>query len=98
MTRRRILLPLRLALREMRGGARGFAVFIACIAIGVTAIAGVGSVAASLADGLARQGSVILGGDMSFALVQREANAAERQFLDANGTVSTAATMRAMVQ
>ena len=45
-------LPLRLALRELRAGARGFYVFIACIALGVMAIAGVGSVAASLADGI----------------------------------------------
>jgi putative ABC transport system permease protein len=35
-------LPLRLALRELRAGARGFYVFIACIALGVMAIAGVG--------------------------------------------------------
>ena len=46
-------LALRFALREMRGGLRGFYVFIACIALGVMAIAGVGSVAGSLADGLA---------------------------------------------
>ena len=38
---------LRYALRELRGGLRGFYVFIACIALGVMAIAGVGSVAAS---------------------------------------------------
>ncbi len=55
-------LPLRFALRELRAGARGFYVFIACIALGVMAIAGVGSVAASLADGIAREGRVILGG------------------------------------
>src|SRR2546421_458213 len=47
-------LPLRLALRELRAGVRGFYVFIACIALGVMAIAGVGAVAASLSDGLAR--------------------------------------------
>ena len=41
----------RLAFRELRGGLRGFGIFIACIALGVFAIAGVGSVAASLADG-----------------------------------------------
>ena len=93
-----LALPLRFALREMRSGLRGFAVFIGCIALGVTAIAGVGSVAGSLAEGLAREGSVILGGDVAFSLIQREANAAERQFLDRQGTVSVAATMRAMAQ
>ena len=35
-------LALRYALRELRGGLRGFYVFIACIALGVMAIAGVG--------------------------------------------------------
>ena len=39
------------------------------------AIAGVGSFARSLADGLAREGRVILGGDLSFTLIQREASA-----------------------
>src|SRR5438552_16912146 len=88
-------LPLRLALRELRAGVRGFYVFIACIALGVMAIAGVGSVAASLSDGLARAGRVILGGDLSFNLAQRELSGTERAFLDANGRVSAAATMRA---
>jgi putative ABC transport system permease protein len=88
----------RFALREMRGGLRGFAVFIACIALGVAAIAGVGSFARSLGDGLAREGRVILGGDVSFSLMAREASAAERAFLIDNGRVSVAATLRAMAR
>jgi putative ABC transport system permease protein len=91
-------LPLRFALREMRGGLRGFYVFIACIALGCMAIAGVGSLAASLTDGLARQGQVILGGDLSFTLIQREAAPDERAFLDNHGKVSSAATLRAMAR
>jgi len=86
------------AWRELRGGLRGFGVFIACIALGVLAIAGVGSVAASLADGIANAGQVILGGDLAFALIQRQASDSERAFLDAHGTVSVAATLRAMVR
>ena len=69
---------LRLALRELRGGLRGFSIFIACIALGVMAIAGVGSFARSLTDGLAREGRVILGGDLAFSLIHREATPAER--------------------
>src|SRR3954463_16190610 len=88
----------RFALREMRGGLRGFAVFISCIALGVAAIAGVGSFARSLGDGLAREGRVILGGDVAFSLSQREASAAERSFLDAQGKTSVAATLRAMAR
>jgi len=91
-------LPLRYALRELRGGLRGFYVFIACIALGVMAIAGVGSVAASLNDGLMREGRTLLGGDASFSLFQREAKPEEVAFLRARGQVSVAATSRAMVR
>jgi putative ABC transport system permease protein len=91
-------LALRFAWREIRGGLRGFYVFVACIALGVMAIAGVGSVASGLADGLAREGRVILGGDAAFSLSLREASAAERSFIDARGRSSVAATMRAMAR
>src|SRR4051794_15814573 len=91
-------LPLRFAWRELRGGLRGFYVFITCIALGSMAIAGVGSVAASLGSGLARQGQVILGGDLAFDLVQREASPQELDFLQSRGAVSSVATMRAMAR
>jgi putative ABC transport system permease protein len=91
-------IALRFAWRELRGGVRGFGVFIACIALGVMAISGVGSVAASLNDGLASAGRTILGGDLDFSLIQREAGPAERDFLNAHGTVSIVATLRAMAR
>jgi putative ABC transport system permease protein len=96
--RRGQFIELRLALRELRGGLRGFYVFIACIAIGVLAIAGVGSFAGSLADALAGQGRTLLGGDVEFSLIQREATAAEQRFLSAQGTLSASATLRAMAR
>jgi putative ABC transport system permease protein len=91
-------LTFRLALRELRGGLRGFYIFIACIALGVAAIAAVGSLAHGLADGLAREGRVIIGGDVAFSLIQRETSTAERAFLTSRGELSTAATMRAMAR
>jgi putative ABC transport system permease protein len=91
-------LALRFAWRELRGGLRGFGVFVACIALGVLAIAGVGSVAESLADGLSRAGSVILGGDLAFSLVQREANDSERAFLNKLGNVAAVATLPTMAR
>ena len=91
-------LPLRYALREMRGGLSGFYVFVACIALGSMAIAGVGSLAASLADGLSREGQVILGGDLSFTLIQREIADNEKTFLQGRGALSSAATLRAMAR
>ncbi|MBF9232957.1 ABC transporter permease [Microvirga alba] len=89
-------LVLRLALRELRGGLKGFAIFLACIALGVAAIAGVSSLSRSLTDGISREGRRILGGDMAFSLLQREANEAERAFLSAKGQVSAIASLRAM--
>ncbi|MFL5197002.1 MAG: ABC transporter permease [Microvirga sp.] len=95
---RRPALPLvlRLALRELRGGLKGFGVFLACIALGVAAIAGVSSISRSLTEGLGREGRKILGGDVTFSLIHREAGDAERAFLAAQGRVSSIATMRAM--
>ena len=83
---------------ELRGGLRGFYVFITCIALGVMAIAGVGSVAASLGEGLAHEGRTLLGGDVAFSLIQREAKPDEVAFLRARGQVSVAATLRAMAR
>jgi len=91
-------LALRYALRELRGGLRGFYVLIACIALGVMAIAGVGSVAAGLSEGLAREGRTLLGGDAAFSLIQREARPEEVAFLRARGAVSVAATLRGMAR
>ncbi len=90
--------PLRFALRELRGGLHGFRILVSCIALGVMAIAGVGSFSKSLTDGLSREGRVILGGDLAFSLIHREATPEERRFLDAHGQVSTAATLRAMAR
>jgi putative ABC transport system permease protein len=91
-------LAFRYALRELRGGLRGFYVFIACIALGVMAIAGVGSVAASLADGISREGRTLLGGDVAFSLVQREAKPEDVAFLRSRGSLSVVASMRAMAR
>ena len=91
-------LALRYALRELRSGLRGFYVFIACIALGVMAIAGVGSVAASLSEGLTREGRTLLGGDVAFSLIQREAKPEEVAFLRSRGQLSVAAALRVMAR
>lgn len=97
-SRRVATLPLRLAWRELRGGLRGFYVFLGCIALGVAAIAAVQSSASSLAEGLAREGQKMLGGDLVFSLIHREADAQELQFFQSRGRVSLAATTRAMAR
>ncbi len=55
----------RLAWRDLRGGLRGIRVVLACLALGVAAIAAVGSLRTSIDRGLARDGAVLLGGDIS---------------------------------
>jgi putative ABC transport system permease protein len=91
-------LVLRLAVRDLRAGLRGFGIFLACIALGVTAIVGVGSVSRAFTDGLARRGDIILGGDVAFSTIHRELSAAEAAWLKAHGDVSTVAILRAMAR
>ncbi|WP_343313280.1 ABC transporter permease [Brucella sp. BE17] len=97
-SRTSVSLALRFALREMRGGLSGFYIFLACIALGVAAIGGVNSVARSVSTGIAAQGQSILGGDVSFALNQREATADERGFIEKQGRMAESATMRSMAR
>ena len=87
-------LAIRFALRELRGGLRGFYIFIACIALGVAAIAGVTSVSRALTEGISAEGQSILGGDLSFSLIHRQADEAEKAYLNSLGKVSGVATMR----
>lgn len=89
-------LALRLAWRDLRGGLRGFGVFIACLALGVMTIAAVASASRGLTEGLSREGRRILGGDAAFSLIHREAAPQELAFLAGRGTISTIATMRGM--
>lgn len=98
MTAAALPVSLRFALRELRGGLSGFYVLIACIALGVGAIAGVNSVSRALTEGVRAEGRVILGGDLAFSLISREADADELAFLESRGRVGQIATMRAMVR
>ncbi len=91
-------LAVRFALREMRGGLRGFLIFLSCIALGVAAIGGVNSVARSITDGLSGQGQTLLGGDIRFELVHRETDEREAAFLNGLGDVAASANMRSMLR
>jgi len=100
--RRRFLdyfpIALRFAARDLVGDPRGFAIFIACIVIGVAAISGVSGLARALSAGVAREGRAILGGDASFALAYRPLSVAERAFFAARGRVDELVQMRAMAR
>ena len=89
---------LRLARRELRGGFRGFGVFLACLVLGVGAVAAIGSLAAAVEAGIRGNAESLLGGDVSIRLAYRPASPAERQFLAAGGTLSEIAKLRAMAR
>ena len=59
----------RIARRELRGGLKGFRVFLACLALGVGAIAAVGSIASSVISGLEEDGAILLGGDAALRVI-----------------------------
>jgi len=88
----------RLARRELRGGLRGFRIFLACLVLGVTAIAGIGSLTEAVVAGIRGDARLLLGGDVSARLVYRAANPAEHQFLADSGTLSEVAKLRAMAR
>ena len=96
--RRRLPLILSLALREQRNGFGGFYIFIACVALGVAAITGVGALADALRASFERQGEVLLGGDVALSRPHKAADGPERAWLDQQGRVSESATLRAMAR
>lgn len=91
-------LAFRLALREMRGGLRGFYIFMLCILLGTAAIAGVNSVARSMTSAIEAQGREILAADIRFGLKNREATAAERRYVESLGAVQLSTNLRSMIR
>ncbi|MBX4907277.1 MULTISPECIES: ABC transporter permease [Rhizobium] len=94
----RVALAFRLALRELRGGIRGFYIFLACIALGTGAIAAVNSVSQSITDTIASQGQELLAGDVRFELNNRQATSQEMSFLQGLGTISVSTGLRSMAR
>ena len=72
----------KIARRELRGGLRGFRIFLACLLLGVGAIAAVGTVRVSIEQGLQKEGATILGGDAEVSFTHRSAGEAEQIWLN----------------
>jgi len=87
---------LRLALRELRGGLSGFKIFMACLILGVTAIAAIGSLTQAIQDGMEREGQTILGGDMEISQRSEQASPELLAWMEDQGTVSSSARFRTM--
>ena len=87
----------RLARRELRGGLRGFRIFLGCVIMGVAAIAAVGTLRESVRAGLATQGAELLGGDAELEFTYRFARPAELDWMESVATrVSEIADFRSM--
>lgn len=78
-------LALRLARREMRSGLSGFRLFIACLALGVGAIAAILSFSRAVEEGLRADAREILGGDVAVSLLYREATPEQMDYMKSRG-------------
>ena len=90
---------LTLARRELRGGLKGFRIFLACLALGVAAIASVQSLSDAVLGGLHDDSRSILGGDIALRTIYQEITAAQQTYLQNNSDgLSHFAEMRAMAR
>jgi putative ABC transport system permease protein len=86
------------ARRELRAGLGGFRILIACLALGVAAIAAVGTVRSGIENGLNREGAAILGGDAEAEFTYRRADDTELKWLRDQATdVSEIIDFRSML-
>jgi putative ABC transport system permease protein len=88
----------RFALRELRGGIKGFRIFLACLALGVAAIAGAGSLNDAVKAGIEADAQPLLGGDLQIRHETRTLNEAEMAALKNAGTVSYQLQLRSMAR
>lgn len=95
---RRTALAARFAARELRAGVKGFRIFLACLALGVAAIAAASSTAQAFREGLASKAREILGGDVAVSVQLRRFTPEERAAFERLGRLSYAVGSRAMAQ
>lgn len=91
-------LAFRFARRELRSGIAGFRIFLACLALGVAAIAASGSTAEAFRQGLASQAREILGGDVVFSLDQGRFSPDQRIAFAALGPVAYSVRANGMAE
>ena len=83
---------LKIALREIRGGIKGFRIFIICLALGSMALAAISSTKQSINVGLDQKAVEILGGDVSVGFTYRFASKNELDFIKENSSSFTETT------
>lgn len=87
-----------IARRDLHASFRGLRLLFVCLLLGVTTLAAIGSLTASITGELASRGQTILGGDVEVGMMQREATEQEMAALRSLGWVSTTIRTRAMAQ
>ncbi len=91
-------IALRFAVRELRGGMRGFRIFLACIIIGVAAIAGAASLNQSVKAGIEADARPLLGGDLQIDNDTYPATEEQRAAMKQGGDVTELIQMRSMAR
>mgnify|MGYP000004542400 FL=1 len=85
-----------IARRDLSARFRGLRLLLACLFLGVGALAAIGTLTGAIEDELKSRGQTILGGDVQVEVWQRGANAAERAELEKLGQVSGGIRLQAM--
>ncbi|MBV9841758.1 MAG: ABC transporter permease [Sphingomonadaceae bacterium] len=86
----------RLALRDLRAGGRGLWLLAICLFVGTAALAGIGSLSASILAAIDGQSRDMLGGDLEMRVSQRRATVEEADAFAALGRVSELVSTRSM--
>jgi putative ABC transport system permease protein len=87
---------LQIVRRELRGGFKGFRLFLICLSLGVGVIAGVGSVSESIQYSIGKEAKSILGADIALRQTARPISDDALNWLKDRGTVSEVLELRAM--
>lgn len=85
---RRLFGWIRIGLIDLRGDLRRFGLLIACLALGTSVIAAVGSVGAVLKYAIEQDATALMGGDIEVSRPDRDANPRELAFLRTLGSVA----------
>lgn len=91
-------LSLKLARRDLRGSLKAFRLALACLALGVATIAGVGSFGAAIVDGLRDNGKVILGADVTLRTTMMVPSDEQQAWLAERAEIARTYNMNAMAQ
>tara|TARA_B100000686_G_scaffold354979_1_gene468661 strand:+ start:4143 stop:6662 length:2520 start_codon:yes stop_codon:yes gene_type:complete len=93
-----VLHAFKVARRELRGGLKGFRIFLACLALGVTSIAAVGSLSNTILKSLESNGAILLGGDISLRMTHQDITEKQREWITKTGSISRVVYLRSMAR